>query len=113
MAKDQSYPFQAQNSLMPADYERLYLLHLFLASFFAALVGYYPCVTSFAFCRRHDAELEESDSFPFWGASSKAELWKYAPQNQLRFLSSLPFTTNNISWQPAYRGSAFSANRRC
>src|SRR5882724_13415821 len=105
LVEDPSYPFQAQNSLIPADYERLYLLHVFLASLFAPLVGYYPCVTSFAFCRRHDAEPVANNSFPFWGASPKAELWKYPPLNQLRFLSSLPFTTNNISSQPAYRGS--------
>src|SRR6266850_2197342 len=65
LVEDPSYPFQAQNSLIPADYERLYLLHLFLASLFAPLVGYYPCVTSFAFCRRHDGEPDGSNSFPF------------------------------------------------
>src|SRR6266403_1423070 len=109
MVKDLSYPFQARNSLMPADHKYF----IYLASFFAPLVGYYPCVTSFAFCRRHDAEPEASNSFLFWGASAKAELWKYSPQNQLRFLLSLPFTTNNISSPPAYRGCAFSANPRC
>src|SRR5712664_902529 len=65
LVEDPSYPFQAQNSLIPADYERLYLLHVFLASLFAPLVGYYPCVTSFAFCRRHDGEPDGSNSFPF------------------------------------------------
>ena len=65
LVEDPSYPFQAQNSLIPADYERLYLLHVFLASLFAPLVGYYPCVTSFAFCRRHDGEPDASNSFPF------------------------------------------------